>query len=132
MIIDDLTDCEDEVNIFNNSDHMSYLETVSDHIGEITINDWVLVRFYGKKSIKHYVGQVINKTSEEEVLVNFTRKKLSKEKTDGEIKTLFIFPTVKDCWPVPESDIILTLPMPNISRRGEITFEVSFDKYNLQ
>lgn len=101
------------------------LETVARNVEDLTIDDWVLVKFMGKKTIKHYIGQVKN-IENGEVSVNFTRKSNFLNKT-----SIFIFPTVTDCWPVPEQDIISVLPKPQISRRGEISFAVSFAMYNM-
>lgn len=33
------------------------LETAARNVEDLTIDDWVLVKFMGKKTIKHYIGQ---------------------------------------------------------------------------
>lgn len=58
-----LIESEEEVNLnfFQEFEEMEQdLENMTKQIGDIAVNDWVLVKFPGKKCIKHYVGQIIN------------------------------------------------------------------------
>lgn len=102
------------------------LEVLARSIGNMRTEDWVLVKFAGKKNIKHYVGQ-ITKIDPNEITVKYARKSNFLKK-----KTFFIFPSNEDISDVPIDDIICVLPTPTIGRRGEICFEVEFSSYNVQ
>ena len=45
---------------------------------------------------------------------------------------MFKFPEIDDIAEVYDDDITMLLPTPVIERRGEISFQVSFDGYDLQ
>ncbi|CAK1585488.1 unnamed protein product [Parnassius mnemosyne] len=90
--------------------------------------DWVVVKFATKKSIKHFVGRVLyikNSTP----TVKFARK--VKNAKDG--KVIFTYPNVEDVSEVNRDDVEIVLPPPSISRRGQILFDVTFNSsYNIQ
>jgi len=46
--------------------------------------------------------------------------------------TTFNWPENQDIHYVDAQDIVLVLPEPNLGRRGELHFAVSFSSYNLQ
>ena len=102
------------------------LHTLGRNIGDIAIDDWILVKFIGKRSVKHYVAKIIN-VYNNEINVKFVRKSMFFMK-----KSIFVFPDIDDCSIVSLSDIIALLPNPKVGRRGEISFEVSFAMYNVQ
>lgn len=92
----------------------------------INVNDYVLVRFMSKKSIKHYVGLVlqIDKQSDE-CLVRFLRRKGT--------SFHFIYPDVNDESLVQIADVI-KLPSPIFvggTARAErkLSFSVNLNKY---
>ncbi|KAK4873916.1 hypothetical protein RN001_013276 [Aquatica leii] len=123
-----LTESEEEVNMnfVEEFEEMEQdLENVTKQVNDIEIDDWVLVKFPGKKSVKHYVGQIIS-ISEDCITVKFARKSSFLKK-----KSVFSFPSVEDCSIVFDFDIVSVLPVPSIGQRGEITFEISFDSYNI-
>ncbi|CAG5035669.1 unnamed protein product [Parnassius apollo] len=107
-----------------------YTEDVSFFTGNpsnIKKDDWILAKFATKKSLKHYVGQVIS-VKNEIPTVKFLRKiKNAKGK-----KLAFTYPNVEDtCEMMHLNDIILVLPQPNISRRSQI-FDINLSEYNVQ
>lgn len=92
-------------------------------ISKKAVGDWILVKFAGKKSIKYYVGQVLDENN----MVKFARKKKLLNN-----KSVFKFPDIDDISEVYDNDITMLLPTPVIERRGEISFQVSFAGYDLQ
>ncbi|KAG5861187.1 hypothetical protein JTB14_029027 [Gonioctena quinquepunctata] len=101
-------------------------QTLGKNVSDMNIDDWVLVKFPGKKSIKHYLGQIANITNDV-IIVEFTRKN-----TFPKEKSILTFPTVEDSSVVLESDIVSLLPTPKIARRDEIRFEIPFHMFNIQ
>lgn len=92
----------------------------------IEVHDFVLVRFATKKTLKFFVGQIIEIT-ECECLINFL--KITENQT-------FVFPQIKDESYMPKDDIIFKLPTPN-NKGGTVRaasiykFNVSFGGYNI-
>lgn len=86
-----------------------------------------MVKFATKKKVVHYVGQVITKVSAVVFEVMFVRK--CKADSKG---TTFSWPDNEDIHFVDLRDMIIVLPEPNLGRRGELHFEVSFSSYNVQ
>ncbi|XP_045499043.1 uncharacterized protein LOC123696724 [Colias croceus] len=92
-----------------------------------SINDWVLVKFASKKTIKHFVGQV--KSINNGVPTIKYARKIHKAKKDS----IFAYPIIDDICDLKHSeDIVAVLPEPEISRRGHIIFKIHFDTYNVQ
>lgn len=95
---------------------------------KVSVGHWVLVRFDLKqKKNVHFVGQVTNFCAGEDPEVIFLRK--HKTTKQG---TTFLWPESRDVTQVPSEDIVTVLPEPKLGRRGELTFEVSFDSYIIQ
>lgn len=88
------------------------------------VGDWVLVSFSTKTSVKHYIAQVID-LSEDEPIVKCARKKFDGDNT-------FVWPDKEDICTVNTEDILIRLPVPNLGRRDEIKFKMSFATYNIQ
>ncbi|XP_045505641.1 uncharacterized protein LOC123702030 [Colias croceus] len=90
--------------------------------------DWVIVKFATKKSVKHFVGRVLYLKNSIPT-VKFTRK--VKNAKGG--KVIFSYPNVEDVCDVNVDDVEIVLPPPNISRRGQIMFDFTFNpSYNIQ
>lgn len=88
----------------------------------IEIGKWVLVQYATKKSLKHFVGKVIQKGDCDEWLIRFLRFKKSK----------FVWPNVHDEDLVDSANILKILPQPTEDRRGSgLIFFVKFDGYNI-
>ncbi|CAG9783032.1 unnamed protein product [Diatraea saccharalis] len=91
-------------------------------------DDWILAKFATKKSLKHYVGQVLSVKNDTPTIQFLRKVKSSKDR-----RLAFTYPNVVDiCEMMHLEDIILVLPQPNISRRGQIIFEVNLSEYNIQ
>lgn len=90
-------------------------------------SQWVLVRFATKKRIVQFVGQVTKKISDAVYEIMFLRKHSLNSK-----ETTFNWPDNQDIHFVDAQDIKTILPKPNLGRRGELYFEVTFSSYNLQ
>ena len=96
------------------------LTNIIDTNNKFNIGNWVLVPFAGKKSIKHFAGQIIG--TEE----SFARVKFLKWKKDH-----FIWPSKEDTSliDIDEKDIV-KLPEPNFDRRCNLTFtNFDFNKF---
>ena len=83
-------------------------DTVNDKPTSPNVDDWVLAKFVGKKSIFHYVGQVVEINEEEEEITVMWLRRARKTGT-------FSFPQKDDIWAVPLEDIVLNLPPPSFS-----------------
>lgn len=94
------------------------------------INNWVLVKFSTKKTVKHFVG-IITSFSDQYPVIQYVRKV---NNTKYKQQTVFTYPLVEDISILKDTvDIIKTLPQPEISRRGHIIFNFKFSsKYNVQ
>ncbi|CAG4950882.1 unnamed protein product [Colias eurytheme] len=96
---------------------------------ELKENDWIVARFATKKSLKHFVGRVlsIDKTLP---TVKFLRKVKDSKYNKG---TVFTYPLIDDICTIKHSDdIVSILPEPQILRRGQIIFDINFNKFNIQ
>lgn len=77
-------------------------------------NDWLLVKFCTKKSIKHYVGIVLTKNEFGAPVVKYARKK-----TIAECETIFTFPVLDDISEVKHTEDIVT-KLPNPDRKSVV------------
>ena len=92
-------------------------------------NDWLLVKFCSKRSVKHYVGVVLRITDDGVPVVQYLRKTLTKV----EDQTMFTYPALEDISEVKhQEDIVTKLPKPVIGRRGQIIFKMSFKTFNVE
>jgi hypothetical protein len=82
----------------------------------------VLVQYYTKKTIRHFVGQVIG-SSDEGWDVKYVKKSSS---DDYNIK--FVWPVFDDTDTVSDEDIKKILPDPTIIKRGFMEFSASLFK----
>lgn len=119
-------DLDDQENVgmdFGLADLEYYEETSS----KLKIGDWVLVKFATKKSVKHYVGQIID-IQDDIPTVKYLRK--IETKKNG---LLFVYPNVDDiCELKHVADIVSVLPKPTVSRRGQISFSIILREFNIQ
>lgn len=88
-----------------------------------------MAKFVTKKSVKHFVGKVITMKG------NVPEIKFVKKVKEPKFNTGFVFfyPRADDiCTMKHLDDILLILPEPKISRRGQIVFNnINLSKYNL-
>lgn len=115
---DEVTDIEDQI------EHEIEEENFSQ--GIINVDDYVLVQFRSKKTVKHYVGKVLEILEGGECRINFMRRKVPAYH--------FVYPDVPDESCVPLENVI-KLPPPCFvggTARAErkITFSVKFNKYD--
>lgn len=118
------SDNEENVNTTFGLNDIQFFE---ESLFKLNKHDWVLVKFMTKKSVKYYVGQVIE-MCHEIPMIKYLRKTQTKQKGQ-----LFVYPNVDDiCELKHVEDIVSVLPQPTISRRGQISFEVNFGMLNIQ
>lgn len=103
-------------------------EIMNMHKDHMEVDDWVLVKFPTKKSVKYYVGQIV-KIDKGEPTVRFLRKIPSI--LSGGFPS-FKFPEIDDSSVIAQEQILLYLPNPTVGRRGQINFKISFEGYNIQ
>lgn len=132
------TDSEDESDISLRESSCSPIEEMSEgsdienEIPVMTENikeeSFVLVKFEKKKTVLHYIGQVVTKYSPIEYKVSFLRKKENTWK--------FVFPNTKDEGTVDISDVVCILPQPKSAFTARTANIFSFGKdlamYNVQ
>lgn len=115
---EEITDIEDQMD--NEFEEQNFCQGVTH------VNDYVLVSFRSKKTVRHYVGQVIEiDTGTEECRINFMRRK--------GLSYHFIYPDVTDESYVPIMDTI-KLPPPcfvggTVRSERKLSFSVNFSKY---
>lgn len=109
---------------------ISDIEYFTEDDKKFKTDSWILAKFTTKRSVKHFVGKVLSmKYNVPEV--KFVRKKKESKFHKG---LVFSYPTVDDiCTMQHLDDVILVLPDPNISRRGQIIFNnIDLSNYNVQ
>lgn len=105
-------------------------QEITEHtLQNLEINQWVLVKFAVKKSIKHYVGVIIDHCENNKI---YTAKFVRKAKFLRDGQFIFTYPNVDDICDVSLPDILCVLPKPIKGRRGEIIFKISFEGFNIQ
>ena len=114
---DEVTDIEDQIE--NEKEEENFVT------GLVKVNDYVLVRFLTKKTVRHYVGKVLELMNGE-YLINFMRRKKPGYH--------FVYPDVKDQSLVPEKDV-MKLPPPHFvggtaRSTRKLTFPVRFEKFD--
>lgn len=124
---DDSTDTE-TFSEDSNKANLHKNASCSSNLTSFNIFDYVVVQFNTKKSVKHYVGQIIDKTGFTEYTVNFMKKQGEGMK--------FIFPDIRDTSLVEVHDLVLKLPIPTTSgctsRTTEYScFDIDLTRFNL-
>lgn len=116
--------------VYSSSDESNDLECPVAHkivspqkLDELKPNDYIVVKFLGKKNVKHYVGVVLSSSGEfnEEYSVKFMRKSGTK----------FIFSQQEDIADVEQNDIVCILDPPIINNRNQYTFYINENFENL-
>lgn len=108
---------------------ISDIEYYTEDDKKLKVDSWILAKFTTKKSVKHFVGKVIS-MKDDLPEVRFVRKKKESKFDRG---LVFSYPRVDDiCTMQHLHDVILVLPEPNISRRGQIIFNIDLSNYNVQ
>ncbi|KAF5302958.1 hypothetical protein FQR65_LT19049 [Abscondita terminalis] len=95
-----------------------------------TINDYVLVKFAGKKSIRYFVGKILSEISDDsEYDISYMRRRNKSNK--------FCYPTVPEVASVMSQDIVMILPVPTLfgktKRQNQcVQFEVNLGQLDVQ
>lgn len=108
---------------------ISDIEYFTGNVNNLNEGDWLIAKFATKKSVKHFVGRILYITHNIP-----TVKFLRKVKNTADSKRLtFTYPSVEDiCEMHHVDDVVVVLPQPIITRRGQVMFEVDFSNYNIQ
>lgn len=118
-----LADSDDDVSYFE----LEQLDPVILDIADVVENSFVLVKFATKKTLKYYIGQVVEIHSGQfEVTVNFLRKQGNN----------FIFPTIEDQSTIDFDNIVLHLPSPvqgggTARANSLLRFNIDLQSYNI-
>lgn len=106
---------------------ISDIEYFTGNAHDLKEGDWLIVKFATKKSLKHYVGRILF-IKDSTPTVNFLRK------VKNTVSSFtFTYPTVEDVCEIHHvDDIVVVLPQPTITRRGQVVFEVDFSGYKIQ
>lgn len=119
-----LADSDDDVSYFE----LEQLDPVILDIADVVENSFVLVKFATKKTLKYYIGQVVEIHSGQfEVTVNFLRKQGNN----------FIFPTIEDQSTIDFDNIVLHLPSPvqgggTARANSLLRFNIDLQSYNIR
>lgn len=82
---------------------------------ELNKSDFVIVQFPTEKRNRFYIGQITDKVSDDEFVINFLRKRV------GLKESYFYFPNVKDEDFILKKDIVKKLKSPKVTR-GKYVF----------
>lgn len=126
------SDSDANVVLADSDDDVSYFEVeqpdpVILNIADVAEDSFVLVKFATKKTLKYYVGKVVEiHTGQFEVTVNFLRKHGNN----------YIFPTVEDQSTIDFDNIVLHLPSPvqagGTARANSLyRFNIDLQSYNI-
>lgn len=85
---------------------------------KVQINDYVVVKFEGRKIIHHYVGLVLSEKDDSELLIKFLRKSAG---------MMFVFPEMDDICLVNAKDVVAKLNSPSINNRQQYKFCIPGD-----
>ena len=101
-------------------------EDFNNNLDEVSVEDYILVKYATKKTVRHYVGQV-KAIRNEEFEVRFLKKLLGSK---------FVFPDKDDEDFVDKENIILKLPKPFVSGATQrsirqLSFNLDLSQYNL-
>lgn len=97
--------------VYSSSDESSH---AGQDTTEVEINDYVVVRFTGRKKCHHYLGIVLEK-AENELLVKFMKKS----------GVMFVFPDKEDLSSVDPSDVVAKVGQPSVNNRQQYTFSLN-------
>lgn len=89
---------------------------------EICEGNWVLVSFFTKRTVKHFVGHIISMTDGLPT-VKFLRRVRN--------SSFFVWPQEEDISEIQKEEIVVVLPNPIEQKRGGFCFQVSFDGFNV-
>lgn len=113
---------EEEIEEIMETESENKPEHIEENCDEIKEGSWVLVPYYSKKYIKHFVGRVTRIHLQEAEIKFLKYMKNSK----------FVWPNTEDCDTLSLEDIIRHLQVPKMGRRGEFYFQEDFSQYNIQ
>jgi hypothetical protein len=98
------------------------VETIPQNV-LVEVNSWVVVEYSTKKTVKHYIGQIISINNNKESEIKFARKYKSDK---------FLWPEIEDCDIVPISQIKRVVNAPKVGRRNELYFNLNLSLFNMQ
>ena len=104
-------------------------ESCSAH-GVYNAGNFVIVKFSAKKSVLHYVAELLEHTVDDdnrEWKVKFLRKQVT-----GSVPK-FAYPVVEQVYDVKTRDFVLKLPPPDVAFKRHVVFTgVDFSQYNIR
>lgn len=124
------SDTETELELIDSEDSVGPEDFEEDDcdlgITDIQKEDYVLVKFPTKKTIKYYIGNIVEVNGNTEFTINFLRKR----------DNHFTFPVVKDESIIDIEDVVCKLPVPTktdgTSRSKEMLhFGIDLSNYNV-
>lgn len=108
---------------------ISDIEYFTGNVDKLKEGDWLIAKFATKKSVKHFVGCILY-IKDNIPTVKFVRK--VKNAVGGKALN-FTYPPVEDICEIHHvDDVVVVLPQPIITRRGQIMFKLDFSSYNIQ
>jgi len=101
------SDSESDEDLVLNDDSDDYEEDVENDNETAEIGSYVVVKYASKKSVKHFVGKVLDRTEDDSYSVKFLVRQPSKHSHHH-----FSFPEEDDVDDIPDEDVIAVLPEP--------------------
>ena len=119
-----MSDVVEDSDSSNSDDNVAVLSKVIYRAG-----DFVVVKFQAKKSVMHYVAELMKMTTEgddKEWCVKFLRK----HTPSSTLK--FVYPQIEQIYDVRAKDFVLKLPLPDSGVRRHIVFSCDLSQYNFR
>lgn len=97
---------------------MTQEEEHSEVAEKVHINDYVVIKFEGRKMVHHYIGVVLSEQDNGELLIKFLKK------SPG---MMFVFPNMEDICSVDMKDVVAKLKPPSLNNRQQYKFCIPGD-----
>lgn len=104
---------------------------ILDGIRHPQVDDWLVVKFATKRTVKHFVGNVISMVQDSDNII-YPKVKFLRIIKNSKVES-FHYPDVEDISVLKhDADIVKFLAKPEITRRGRVIFKENLKVFNIQ